>query len=152
MASDGQRELIRVSGLFDPDYYRRHYAPLLSREEELLDHFLAVGLARGDMPSADFDPVLYRMLVPECGNGNPLAHHLSRGGRFEPPPLEDLCPGIHFGRDKALQPEGLRKGGRGGKKDGKSLPRRPRPVKSPSLPTRGAMPCKCPSPTTSSTG
>jgi hypothetical protein len=83
-------ERVRASGLFDPEFYRQTYAAELDGWDDPLEHFLAAGLARGFVPRKDFDPVLYRALVPECGDANPLLHSLASGSAFAPPALSDL--------------------------------------------------------------
>jgi hypothetical protein len=101
-SADEQREAIRASGLFDPDFYRKIYGGALAGWNDPLEHFLAVGLARGYLPSRRFDPPLYRMLVPECGDANPLLHHLRAGVPFQPPPLKEVFPGITFGAGRQV--------------------------------------------------
>lgn len=81
---------IRASGLFDPLFYQKTYPGELAGWDDPLEHFLAVGLPRGYLPSADFDPVLYRILVPECGDANPLLHYLDAGLPFQPPAVREV--------------------------------------------------------------
>ena len=94
MSNTAHVELLRASGLFNPDFYREIYGHWLAENEDPLDHFLAVGLEQGYLPSADFDPVLYKVLVPECGNENPLLHSHTSGVPFRPRRLRDLFPDI----------------------------------------------------------
>ena len=96
---DSAEELIRASGLFDPEHYCRIYGHWITGDP--LRHFLEAGLALGYLPSPDFDPVLYRVLVPECGDANPLLHCLASGARFRPPPLRRLFPISPTGPSKA---------------------------------------------------
>jgi hypothetical protein len=87
------REIIAESGLFDSEFYRSTYGDRLSGTGDPLDHFLEAGLAQGYLPSRHFDPVLYRVLVPECGNDNPLLHHIRNlPTPFKSPPLLDVFP------------------------------------------------------------
>jgi hypothetical protein len=89
-----ERERIRASGLFDEEYYRRTYGHLIAGDGDPLDHFLESGLGQGYLPSAGFDPLLYRVLVPESGAVNPLLHAAASGKPFEPPPLEAVWPQV----------------------------------------------------------
>ena len=92
MPDDAQRELIRASGLFDPEFYRKSYADALDGWGDPLDHFLEVGLEKGYLPSAAFDPVLYRLTVPECGDANPVLHRIASTKNFAAPPLTEVFP------------------------------------------------------------
>ena len=92
MSDNAHVDRIRASGLFDTAYYRTTYGHWIPEGEDPLRHFLETGLDRGYLPSADFDPVLYKMLVPECGSDNPLLHCLASGVPFRPPPLRELFP------------------------------------------------------------
>jgi hypothetical protein len=92
MADSATLDRIHASGLFDPDFYRKTYGVSLVGRKEALGYFLETGLARGHLPSAAFDPVLYRVIVPGCGTANPLLHALASGKPFEPPPLPEVFP------------------------------------------------------------
>lgn len=92
-SSDRLRSLLEPSGLFDEAFYAAHYGPTSSLGGSLLDHFVHEGLARGYMPAAAFDPLVYGYLVPESRRIGPVAHFLESGGRFTPPALNDLFPG-----------------------------------------------------------
>jgi hypothetical protein len=74
------RARIAASGLFDPAFYVETYGDNV--HGDALTHFLSTGLSRGYLPSAGFDPALYRLTVPGCGASNPLLHYLAyRKGR-----------------------------------------------------------------------
>jgi hypothetical protein len=92
MIDQAQRERIYASRLFDPQFYRQTYGHLLSESDDPLEHFLSTGLAKGLLPSRQFDPALYRLLVPGCGDANPLLHCLTSDAPFEPPALTALFP------------------------------------------------------------
>lgn len=79
------------SGLFDPGFYSATYGLDLVGDA-LLRHFLELGMHRGYLPSATFDPVLYRVLVPACGRSNPLLHFRARGGDGSLPSLTEAFP------------------------------------------------------------
>jgi len=87
-----QRERILAAGLFDPLYYRKTYGPEVDAGGDPFRHFLDTGLAKGNLPCAGFDPVLYRALIPECGDANPLLHYAGSKTPFCPPPLATLFP------------------------------------------------------------
>jgi hypothetical protein len=116
MIDRAQRKRLIAEGLFDPEFYRKQYARELPREADALEHFMAVGLPSGYLPSASFDPVLYRMLVPECGAANPLLHSLESRTPFRPPPLRDVFPQVTFlpprGRAPAPRPPERPEGGK----------------------------------------
>jgi hypothetical protein len=90
--NDEQRERILASGLFDPAFYRKTYGPEVDAGGDPLRHYLVTGLARGHLPSAGFDPVLYRVLVPGCGGANPLLRHIESKKPWQPPSLLEVFP------------------------------------------------------------
>ena len=69
--------LIRESGLFDEEYYRKNY--LKSRTEIMhpLVHFMRYGLKKGYKPNPYFDPRQYFTNHPDVKNAgiNPLLHY-----------------------------------------------------------------------------
>ena len=76
--------LIRCSGLFDRDYYRRTYANVLRPWTDPLWHFVTLGWQKGYNPSSDFDTRFYlreNRDVRQAGI-NPLVHYL-RAGKSE---------------------------------------------------------------------
>ena len=92
MVDSAQRERIRASGLFDAEYYRKIYGHLIADGRDPLEHFLEIGLRQGYLPSAGFDSVLYRVLVPGCGDSNPLLHNMVSGVPFQPASLTTVFP------------------------------------------------------------
>jgi len=94
MAVSGVHDPVRTSPLFDAVYYRQAYGHLLADRADPMRHFVEVGLEQGYLPSAAFDPVLYRVLVPECGRADPLLHCEASGKAFEPAPLSRIFPRI----------------------------------------------------------
>jgi glycosyltransferase involved in cell wall biosynthesis len=100
------------SGLFDPDWYRRHYRDLpadLSPEH----HFLDVGAAEDRWPNPHFDPGWYRRTqLAGTFPTHPVVHYLETGERnglrpvpyFDPAwyakrylgPLQDISPLGHY--------------------------------------------------------
>jgi hypothetical protein len=72
------RERVAGSTLFDSSFYSSTYLGNIPGVDPL-DHFLSEGLTRGYLPSPHFDPVLYRLTVPGCGDSNPLLHWLEYG-------------------------------------------------------------------------
>src|SRR5690349_14648672 len=92
MPVDGAlRARVLATGLFDSESYRKTYGPAVDAGGDALGHFLAIGLERGYLPSAGFDPVLYRALVPACGEANPLLH-AGDPAAFRPAPMAELFP------------------------------------------------------------
>lgn len=83
---------IAASGLFDPTFYRATYG--VASDQDALSHFLTIGLAKGHLPSANFDPVLYRLAVADCGQANPLLHYLDHKAHVAIPRLEEVFPDI----------------------------------------------------------
>lgn len=76
-------ELVRRSGLFDPEYYRP-LCPELHSPEVLLEHFCTTGWREGKNPNAYFDMAWYLRKYPGV-TGNPLVHYIVYGipARFE---------------------------------------------------------------------
>lgn len=83
---------IAASGLFDPTFYRATYG--VASDQDALSHFLTSGLAKGHLPSANFDPVLYRLAVADCGQANPLLHYLDHKAHVAIPRLEEVFPDL----------------------------------------------------------
>ena len=77
----GRRSLIRRSGLFDADWYCRHYPPAALSDLDPLEHYLARGVAAQAAPGPLFDPVAYlrRAWHLRPGIDDPLSHYLQRG-------------------------------------------------------------------------
>lgn len=96
-------DLIASSNLFDPDFYRLTYGDNISHMDPLL-HFLEIGLDRGYLPSENFDPVLYRLTVPECGQYNPLLHYLKIGKGSSLPQIAELFPDLILKYKKKNKP------------------------------------------------
>jgi hypothetical protein len=92
MLENATRQQLLGSELFDPGFYRETYGHLAEASRDPLGHFLTSGLEQGHLSSASFDPVLYRVLVPECGDANPLQHCLASGAAFQPGPLTEIFP------------------------------------------------------------
>lgn len=84
------KERIIASGIFNEDFYRKTYGEHIENAQSPLDHFLDPGLANGFLPSPDFDPALYRLLTPACGDLNPVVHYLDKGGPA--PTIEEILP------------------------------------------------------------
>lgn len=75
--------LIRRSGLFDVQFYLAQCPGDAAAREDPIQHYLAVGAARGLDPSLLFDTSEYvaRNPAAQAAGENPLAHHLrSHGG------------------------------------------------------------------------
>lgn len=85
-------ERILDSGLFDSEFYVDTYGENLAGELSPIEHFLENGLERGYLPSAGFDPVLYRLLVPTCGRANQLLHYIENGDAVTIPLIDELLP------------------------------------------------------------
>jgi hypothetical protein len=73
------RAIVRESGRFDATFYAENYQELFSAGEEPLEHFLRAGHARGLMPAADFDPLLYKLAYSRRGHENSLLDAILRG-------------------------------------------------------------------------
>src|SRR4051794_19058016 len=77
-------EILRRSGLFDPEFYAvaGGVGPFATLESALR-HYLSTGAARGLAPHPAFDPTAYRAAAEARGErvGNPLLHYLLVGSR-----------------------------------------------------------------------
>lgn len=95
MNPDALREAIKASGLFDASFYLATYRGVMAGFDDPLAHFAAIGLARGYLPCAGFDPIIHRLTHPDCGDANPLVHAASGAMRGESQPgVLDLFPVI----------------------------------------------------------
>jgi len=73
--------LIRSSGLFDPDYYRRNNPDIEEAGTDPLVHYLTRGYLEQRRPSALFDQSYYCHQAPDLIEReiNPLSHYLKEG-------------------------------------------------------------------------
>ena len=88
------RRLVELTGLFDPEWYRRVYPDLSSYQGDLLDHYMQYGGREGRSPGPLFDGGFYLATYPDIKQGaiNPLVHFIRYGvdeGRW-PAPLPSL--------------------------------------------------------------
>lgn len=76
-----QANVIRRSGLFDPDWYLKTYADVATAGADPLRHFLDHGARDHRNPGPHFDTAHYLHLYPDIvATGlNPLLHYLSDG-------------------------------------------------------------------------
>jgi hypothetical protein len=111
-ASAEDRRLLR-SG-FDARHYRRDYPDILLPDNELLDHFLAIGWREGRNPSAAFDTMAYLIANGDVADAdiNPFVHFVRYGrreGRATVPAFSPaLCAFRMFGRPVSDWVERLR--------------------------------------------
>ena len=82
------------SGLFNASYYVSCYGMVIPPGMEPLVHFLTVGGVRGFKPSANFDPIVYSIMHPECCLANAAADALRRfnGGPVPPYEVQSIVP------------------------------------------------------------
>jgi hypothetical protein len=73
-------ELIRRSGLFDPDWYAAQY-PAASHSNDPFSHFIENGLKQNLNPNSHFDASWYLETYPdvEAAGANPLLHFIEWG-------------------------------------------------------------------------
>jgi hypothetical protein len=76
-----QKELISVSGLFDPDWYRTFYSDVANSGLNPVTHYLRIGAKENRHPSRLFDAVFYVSRYPDVADAgmNPLIHYLRFG-------------------------------------------------------------------------
>lgn len=91
--------LIRISGLFDPDYYRSQMNRMPIFDHDLIWHYLANGTAKGYNPNPYFDTSFYLQVYPDVANAkiDPLVHFILRGK------IECRDPGPQFDTRDYLQ-------------------------------------------------
>lgn len=90
-------ELIRDSGLFDPDWYRATYPDVAGSGMDPAEHFLLHGAREQRDPGPHFDVAHYLHLYPDIRDRglNPLVHYVM-SGRAE---QRSIRPGMpHGGR------------------------------------------------------
>jgi lipopolysaccharide biosynthesis protein len=98
-------ELIRESGLFDPEFYRSHNEDVATSNHDPLDHFMRYGYREGRDPSATFNTRYYaRVALRDYGwDGNPLVHYIlegrAKGLRTMPAQKERPVPALFIVED-----------------------------------------------------
>jgi hypothetical protein len=75
------KELILVSGLFDPDWYRTFYPDVVDTGLSPVTHYLRIGSKENRHPSCLFDAGFYLSKYPDVAEAgaNPLLHYLQFG-------------------------------------------------------------------------
>lgn len=76
-----ERRIVDASGRFDEAFYRRSYGASIDRSLSPLDHFMTTGCEQGLLASAQFDPVVYKILHPVREHANPLVDCIVRGDK-----------------------------------------------------------------------
>lgn len=73
--------LIKASGLFDENWYRRKYNEALSGNIDPIIHYLKIGAILGYDPSPSFSSIDYIRANPDVGSAliNPLVHYVKHG-------------------------------------------------------------------------
>ncbi|GAB1717118.1 MAG: hypothetical protein NTAFB05_21600 [Nitrobacter sp.] len=86
-----QVRLIRESGLFDPEYYKRQFERPLPRGTDLISHYATAGWREGKSPQPLFSVPFYLMRNQELARDGiePLCHYIEYGSRArrDPHPL-----------------------------------------------------------------
>lgn len=87
--SEPEHEIIRDSGLFDPEWYSKEYPDVELAGMDPVEHFLLVGASLGRNPSAAFDTSYYLSQNPDvaASSMNPLCHYIWFGARERRLPL-----------------------------------------------------------------
>lgn len=85
---------LKRSGMFDPDWYARHYPDVAANNRDPLLHYLMHGGLEGRSPSRQFCSHTYLKYYPDVRRAqlNPLAHYLMSGrkeGRYLFPVVEE---------------------------------------------------------------
>lgn len=87
-------EIVERSGRFDADFYLRTYRDSIPASQSPLEHFLAVGQARGFLASRRFDPVVYKLRHPGRRPGSPLLECILAGDAGDYRDIASLFPDI----------------------------------------------------------
>jgi hypothetical protein len=76
-----EKELIVVSGLFDPNWYRTFYPDVADSGLDAVTHYLRIGGPQNRHPSRLFDAGFYVCTYPDVAEAgmNPLVHYLKFG-------------------------------------------------------------------------
>ena len=74
-------ETIRLSGLFDADFYTSSYPDHVVEDRDALIHYLRIGTAKGYDPNPYFNTLWYLANYPDVASlgVNPLWHYISYG-------------------------------------------------------------------------
>lgn len=78
---DHQRDLLRGSSLFDPEWYLETYPEAAESELEPAAHYLKNGALKGFDPSPQFSTIGYLLHHPDVrvSSLNPLVHYIEHG-------------------------------------------------------------------------
>jgi hypothetical protein len=81
---EADRALIACSGLFDANWYARHYPDVPAAGEPALQHYLTAGLFEGRDPGPAFCSRRYLARYPQAEEGGwlPIIHYLKAGARL----------------------------------------------------------------------
>lgn len=76
-------DVLRESGLFDPDWYLGHYPDVRAKGMDPIKHYLRYGAKEGRDPCAAFSTKGYNARYPDVASAgfNPLVHYLKYGRR-----------------------------------------------------------------------
>lgn len=77
-------DIVRLSGLFDEEWYLSRYPEVAQQGVSPLEHYLDIGWRLNHLPSLTFDPSYYLDMNPDVAGSdiNPL-YHFARWGRHE---------------------------------------------------------------------
>ena len=85
---------VRASGIFDEQWYRAQTAPQPGNEQDPIEHYLQIGVARGHSPHPFFDVAGYTRAHRGAARTRygPLVHYLRRGvsRQAQPHPIFDV--------------------------------------------------------------
>lgn len=119
-------ELVRDSGILDPEFYVKTYGDAPQDADTLLPHFVQIGIAEGRYPNALFDPIAYQLKYRDVADSPlpPLIHYLKFGraeGRSAEHGLDGVLPGYMPDSHHKIQTNFSRRGKRR-KLDRKRIP------------------------------
>ncbi|MCM8536351.1 MAG: glycoside hydrolase family 99-like domain-containing protein [Lentisphaeraceae bacterium] len=86
-----QAALVKESGLFDEEFYKRSNPDIDFSKTSSIKHFLAHGAYEGRKPNKNFDPRIYLQLNEDVAvsNVNPLVHYIEKGKEENRPTLSN---------------------------------------------------------------
>lgn len=89
--------IIRLSGIFDPDFYAQYFADSCEPQRDFLWHYLVEGWREGLNPSPEFNTAFYLNQYPDVRQMgiNPLAHYIRKGrpeGRLPRKAMDRIYP------------------------------------------------------------
>lgn len=95
---------INDSGLFDSEWYKKHYPDLWYADVDPLFHYAKHGCREKRRPNYIFDPIWYEDTYgEEIGDDYPIIFYLTKGYKIGHSPAPDFCGETYLAENKDLE-------------------------------------------------